>query len=375
MDLLRAPEPTSQIAQERLLPGAPGRPFLAATAGLAVAFLAVALWLSRFPANYALPAESVAAPLPGSFTYPIGLHNARIVSAVFGAAAIAATCLIARRLLHNDTAALLAGALVALDPGLLAVSRLALPDTLALASLLGALACFLALPFWSHWLGAGLLAFAALAEPRSLLWSLPLLWMVLMRGHIYAAPRHLALASLQTVAAPLLGVLLHLLTNGGIVGLPCRVPFHSGLALTASTGYGGIVAVHNPITWFGGLGATLLLGGAALALVGRQFRIARLPGRVQMRLADPLPGPHARILWLLALAVLSPFPTVWLPLFAIALAAGIQLLADDAPGFGAVVALVTILFGLLGLARVWGLVSGAGGDVTSLVPWSTVIGC
>jgi hypothetical protein len=375
VDLSRLPEPTSQIAQERVAPGLPSRNFLVAVAVLATLFLVVALWLSRFPANHVLPAESGAAPLPGSFTYPIGLHPARIVSAVFGAAAVAATCLVARRLLHNDTAALLAGGLVALDPALLAVSRLALPDTLALASLLAALACFLAIPVSIHWLGAGLLAFAALAEPRTLLWSLPLLWMVLMRGHIYAAPRHLTLAALQTVAAPLLGVLLHLLTNGGIVGLPCRVPIQSSLALTSSIGYGGVVAIHNPITWFGGLGAILLLGGTALAIVARQFRIARLPGRVQMRLADPLPGTHARILWLLLLAVLAPFPMVWLPLFAIALASGISLLAEDAPGFGAVVALVTLLFGVLGLLRVWGLVSGTGGQVTSLVPWSHVIGC
>ena len=142
----------------------------------------------------------------------------------------------------------------------------------------------------------------------------------------------------------------------------------------------GIVALHNPATWYGGLGALLFLGVGALLSMARQFRVARLPGRVQLRLAEPLGATHARALWLGAFALVLPFPGLWLPLFAIALAAGIGELSEDAPGFGLAVAIVSLGFALLGLVRLWPLVNGGSDPVQvqellNFLPWVTVRGC
>src|SRR5205085_1001793 len=143
-----------------------------------------------------------------------------------------------------------------------------------------------------HWAGAAALWLAALADPRSLLWSPALALLLLVRGHIYAAPRHLGLALGQALGIP-------------ATAAPSHLPLTAG--------------------------------------------------------APP------------------PAPLAWLPLFALALGAGIGALAEDAPGFGLAVGGVLLLFAALGLVRAWALVHGGPallpGAQAGLVPWGHVAGC
>lgn len=376
MDFRREADPTSQIAQERVQPGAPGALFTALAGGLAVAVLAVALWLGRTPAG--ATASELAEP---SLVSLLGLAGGRAFSALCAATVVGAVAVAGRRLLHSDGWGLFAALLLALDPAFLAMARLAIPDMVALAGLALAFATFLSASPSLHWAGTAALWLAALADPRALLWSLPLALLLLVRGHIYAAPRHLGLALGQALGIPATAAVLHLAVSAGNLPDACPALTHGGvLALAEVADLGsGVAAVHNPATWFGGLGALLFLGAAGLGLLARQFRIARLPGRVQLRIAEALPPLLARGLWLLLLALLAPSPTVWMALFALALGAGIAGLAEDAPGFGVAVAGVLVLFAALGLLRAWSLVAGGVpltvGSAAGLVPWGHVVGC
>jgi len=368
---------TSQIAQERAGPGPPGTTFVAAVAVLAAAGFGLAAWLGTQPYQ-PVAGELAASAAPAGLLDSFGLSPSRLVSAAAVGGLLAAAAVAGRRLLHSEPVALLAGGLVLLDPGILALGRLAMPDALVLAGLAGALALFLSDAPWAHWAAAGSLGLAAAADPRSLVWGLPLGGLALLRGHIYAAPRHLGLASLQALGLPILAAGLHLLaTNGQVVGIGCQPSFGDAVALAASPDYGGVVALHNPVTWFGGLGALVLLAAGSLSTVARQFRLARLPGRIQMRLGAPLEPIQARMLWLLLLALLAPFPSLLLVLAALALAAGIGRLAEDAPGFGVAVGFVILVFAVLALWRAWAAVSGTGplGDSLDLVPWTHAVAC
>ncbi len=378
LDLLREPHPTSLIAQERVGPGPASAGFVALAVVLALGVCAVAVYLGA-GGGEAFPVEQAAAGNPGSTFYPLGLQAARGVSAVAAGLTLLGCAFAARRMFHSDGVGLLAGAILALDPGFLAMARLATPDMLGLAALAGALAFFLAVSPRAHWIGAGLLGVAALVDPRTVLLGIPLGCMAILRGHIYAAPRHIGIAALQALAAPIAGAILNYLSGApGLAMLPCQLPPFVALTLLQAPDFGGVAAVHDPITWFGGLGAVLLLAAAALGSVLRQVRMARLPGRIQLRLATALPAPHARVLWLLLLVVFAPFGTFWVVLFAIGLAAGIGVLAEDAPGFGIAVALVVLLFAALALVRVWPMLHGMGdvGEAASgLVPWGTLVPC
>jgi len=368
---------TSQIAHERVEPGPPALPFVAAVAALAAGGFGLAAWLGTWPLH-ALPGELAAAPAPAGLLDSFGLSPARLVSAAAFGATLAAVAVAARRLLHSEAVALLAAALVLLDPGILALARLATPDALVLAGLSCALALFLSDAAWAPWAGAGALGVAVAADPRTLVWGVPLGFLALLRGHIYAAPRHLGVAGLQAIGLPTLAAGLHVLATGGqVVGVVCQPAFGDALALARTPDYGGVVALQNPVTWFGGLGALVLLAAASLATVARQFRLARLPGRIQMRLGAPLEPIQARALWLLALALFAPFPSVLLLVAALALAAGIGRLAEDAPGFGVAVGFVIVVFAVLVLWRAWGAVTGQGGAdaALDLVPWTHAVPC
>lgn len=376
------PVPTSQIAQERVEPGRPGLPFLVGAGLLAVAAFGLAAYLGLYPQPLRpTSGEMHAAAAPAGLLDSFGLSWARLVSAAAYATAIVAASVAARRLFHSGPVGLLAGTLVLLDPGFLVMGRLALADAIAVAGLFLSLAFFLSTPSWAHWAGSVALGLAVAADPRSLVWGVPLALVILLRGHIYAAPRHLGIAGLQALALPSLAAGLHFLaTDGTIRGVLCQPPLASALGLGASIDYGGVIAVHNPITWFGGLGAILFLGADSLATIGRQFRLARLPGRLQMRLGMPLHPMQARILWILAFAVLVPYPAAMLPLLAIAVAAGIGNLAEDAPGFGLAVGLVVLLFAVFALVRAWGLVQGTASpaeaqELMGFVPWTSAVPC
>ena len=341
----------------------------------------LAAYLGLHPALQATPGELAAQPAPAGLVDSFGVTWARLVSAAAFGISVGAATVVCRRLFHSDVTAYLAGALVLLDPGFLTLGRLALPDAIAVAGILAALAFFLSDAPWAHWAGSVALGVAVAADPRTLIWGVPLALLALLRGHIYAAPRHLGLAGLQGLALPALAAGLHLLAmEGQLRGVICQPGSDSALGLATSIDYGGIIAIHNPVTWFGGLGAILFLAAESLSTVARQFRLARLPGRLQMRLGVPLQPMQARILWLLLLVLLIPFPGALLPLLAIALAAGIGNLADDAPGFGLAVALVVLLFAVLALARAWPLVAGTASpdtvqDLLGMVPWTRTVAC
>lgn len=374
MDFHREVDPTSQIAQERVHPGPPGLPFLAAVGALAATVFGLALALGLRPGT--LTAGEAAGP---GLVSLLGLAGGRAFAAFCSAVAAAALAVAGRRLLHSGFVGVLVGSLWALDPAFLAVSRLALPETVAVAGMVVALAAFLSPKPWAHWVGSAALSVAALADPRTLLWGIPLTLLILVRGHIYAAPRHLALAAGQALGMPAIGAVLHLLVTAGQLPAPCLDgSWRDALVLSQATDLGGgIAAAHNPATWFGGMGALLFLAGSGVAAMVRQFRLARLPGRIQMRISESIHPTAARALWLLALAVAVPFPAAWMPLFALALGAGIETLSEDAPGFGLAVAGVLVLFAVLGLGRAWGLVAG-GADLSGpvgLVPWGNVVGC
>jgi len=314
----------------------------------------------------------------------LGTAGARVLSAAAAAATIAATALLGLRFWHSPAVGLLAGALVAVDPSLLAYGHTATPVTLVLALGLLALVAFTSPRAWPRWIGAALLFLGAFIGPSLLLWSVPLLPFVLLRGHIYAAPKHLGLAVLQTLAAPALGVLLAVLVaQGPPPGLPAclRTSGVEGLLLATVPGLGaGRFAVPDPALWFGGLLTLAFLGGAAILHVVGRFRIQRLPGRLQLRLPQPLSRLQARSLWLLAFALFAPMPVFWLPLLALGIGAGIRALGEDARGFGGLIAVLVLGFALVYAVRLWGLVTGTAtpeeaGRLLSIVPWMGVQGC
>jgi len=299
------------------------------------------------------------------------------VAAAAQAAAVAATAVATRRLAHSEGAGLLAAALVAVDPAGLLLGSLAVPQQVAVAGMLWALACAASPVPLLHWFAGLALAAATLAVPAAALWILPLAVFLLLRGHIYAAPQHLALALLQVAALPMAAFAVRAATDG-VATLPACLAVAAGPALAlrqlAEPGP-GLLAVPGPVTWFAGAGALAFfgLGAAGVALGG--FRVARASGRLQVRLVSALHPALGRGAWLLLLALLAP-PLAWLPLFAAALAMGVRELGEDAPGFGLAVALLLLAFAGVVLWRAWDAVAGgAVGDALGLVPWSEPVRC
>lgn len=375
--LLRPPPAASPIAQERVAPARPSLLFVLAAVLLGAAVSSVALVLGA--GEPATPAEVLASGSAAGVA-TLGLAAGRVVAAIAAGLAVAGIAMAGRRLTHSGLAGLLAAALVAADPGFLLQARLALPTAVAVAGLSWALA-FAASPVpLLHWLAGFALAVATFVEPWSALWTLPLAGLLLLRGHIYAAPQHLALALAQVALLPGAAVGLRWLVDGRLAMVPsCLNEMGVGrLALLRLAQPGpDLLVLPDPIVWLGGAGALLFLGlGGSAFAVGR-FRIARAPGRLQVRVVSPMPPVLARGLWLLVLALLAP-PVAWLPLFAIALAMGIRELGEDAPGFGLALAIVLLAFAALILVRAWGAVAGTDGGVAEalqLVPWAKPVAC
>lgn len=376
----RPPEPpVSPIAREREDLKTASLLFWAATLLLGATVGAILLWLAlRDPAAQTAEAAFLASNTPlGQLETAFGLSTSRIIAAVLGGATTAATAWVGRRLFHAEGVGLVAGVLVGLDPAFLADGHLALPTAIAQGCAMLALAFLLASRPVLHWFAMPLLAIVALAVPGAIPWLLALGVLALLRGHIYAAPKHLAIASAQVLVVPALAVLLVGTMGGAWPGLTdCLAPgFLSSVALLKAPYLGPVTSVHSPVVWFGGLGSLLLLGGAAVGLVLARFRIARLPGRLQMRLEDPLSPGYARILWLCALTLFAP-PLLWLPLVCLALVAGIQQLSAEARGFGFAVTGAVLAFAAFGLVRAWGAVTGSDAVTAyDLVPWVQLQGC
>jgi hypothetical protein len=374
--LLRAPPASSPVAQERVEPGRPGAGFAAGTLVLSLAALAVALWLGVRGA--AVPAEQEALGLRGWGL--LGLDAGRVLAAAAHALAVAGTAVAGRRLTHSGLAGLLAAALVAVDPAGLLLGSLAVPHAVAVAGLVWALAFTLSPIPLLHWFSGLALAVAVLALPSAALWIVPLGFLLLLRGHIYAAPQHLGLALAQVALVPVLALLARGLAEGDLWSMPdCLSPsLGAALLLQELRMPGpGLLVVPNPVTWLAGAGTVLFLGLGGVAFTLARFRLARAPGRLQVRVVSPFPPVLARGLWLMLLVLLAP-PVAWLPLLALALALGIRELGDDAPGFGVMLAVVVLGFTAVVLWRAWMAVAGdAGGvaDALDLVPWAEAIPC
>jgi hypothetical protein len=374
--LLRPPPAASPIAQERVAPGRPHAWFVLATLALAAATLVLTLSLGMRGA--AVPAEDEAANLAGWGA--LGVTTGRVVAAAAQAAAVGGVAMAARRLAHSETAGILAAALVAADPAGLLSGSLAIPQAVAFAGMAWALA-FVSSPVpLLHWMAGLSLAVATLAVPAAALWVLPLALFLLLRGHIYAAPQHFGLSLAQVAILPAAAVAVRLVLEGDLAALPACLAVEPAAALTlhrlASPGP-DLLLLPNPVVWLAGGGAVAFLGLGGLAFALGRFRIARAPGRLQMRLVAPFPAVMGRGAWLLLLAFLSP-PVAWPALFAIALAMGVRELGEDAPGFGIALAIVLLAFAGLVLWRAWGAVAGEPGavaDVLDLVPWAQGTAC
>ena len=371
---------TSAVVLERSPVGPLSPLFLTGAALLAGGVLALGLALASTGAQTA--AETRAGPLLWGLA-DVDLRAGRAVSAVAAAVPVLCTAIAGRTLTRSGIGGLLAGALVALDPALLAHGRLALPTAVVLAAMAVALACVLAPRAGYAWVGAAALALAAFVDPRAILWGPVLAGVLLLRGHIYASPRHLGRALLQGVLIPAAGVAAHRLVEGSLDAIPaCLAPpawALLGLRVVLVPGP-AIAALPNPVTWFAGLGALLFLGFGGVLFAATRFRMARANGRLQVRFVTPAPTVLVRGGWLLLLAVVTFVPQAWVIPFALALALGVQDLGRDAPGFGLTLAIVLLAFAAVVLWGSWDIVTGTGGqgsvaDALRIVPWATSVSC
>jgi hypothetical protein len=310
----------------------------------------------------------------------LGVATGRALSSAAAGLAVAGVALAGRRLSHSNLAGLLAAALVAADPAFLVQGHLATPGALTLALLIWALALVSSPIPLLHWFSGVALAGAAFLEPWAALWVLPLVAFLLLRGHIYAAPQHFGLAVAQVGFLPAFAVGLRWALEGGLSSVPAcfsLLPWDR-FALTKVVQPGpDLLLLPNPVAWLGGAGALLFLGLGGVAFALARFRVARAPGRLQVRIVSPIPPVLARGIWLLLLAIAAP-SLAWGFLFAIALAMGIRELGEDAPGFGLALAIVLLAFAALVLVRAWGAVAGLDGGVAEamgLIPWATADSC
>lgn len=376
------PESVSWIAQERAEPGAPSNQWVMAIIILAgVAFLVLAVMglgpIERTDAEEAYrmgdgPVQALDASLSPSI--------ARILRAAGAAVAVLGTAFVGRRLLHSEPASVLAAGLLLLDPGFLVHGRLATPVALATGASMLAVAFFLSPRRNASWAAAILLGFAAFLDPAYLAWGVPLALMALVRGHIYAAPQHAATAGVQALLIPGVGALMGIIGGDSLAGR-CYLPGRfEALPLLSIVDLGDSIHWHpNPVLWFAGLGALLWLGISAAVHVMRDFRLQRLPGRIQARLTEPLARSQGRALWLLALAALAPTAANWMPLFALAIGAAVLDLSGDARRFGWAVGAGLLLIAIVYTVRLWPLLVGATDapidDLLQTVPWSRTISC
>jgi hypothetical protein len=394
-ELAVAIEEVPRPAAARVLPGtSPATSAITQERGRApvhLAFVAVALLLGGLVGGTAwglgmstaqTDVETTAAPLTFGFA-DVDLAVGRAVSAVAAGVTVVAVAFAGRSFSRSEVAGLLAATLVALDPAVLAYATLAVPTSVTIAVVAIALACFASARQALPWVGAGVLAFGAFVDPRLLAWGPVLALMMVLRGHIYASPRHLVIAFTQALLIPALGAILHIVVEGMWSSVPvCLAPATwrlAALELVIQPGP-GMAILPNPVTWFAGLGALLFLGVGGAVFGASRFRLARANGRVQARLVAPFPAVFGRGIWLLLLVLAMPVPQAWVILFALALALGVQDLGKDAPGFGLTLAIALLLFAGVVLWRSWEAMAGTGGaegvaDAMRLVPWAQPIEC
>src|SRR5687767_8630582 len=119
-----------------------------------------------------------------------------------------------------------------------------------------------------HWTSGLGLAVATLALPVAALWVLPLALLLLLRGHIYAGPQHLALSLAQVALLPAAALVARAALDGGLQAVPAclGVAPLGALSLHRLVSPGpGLLLLPNPVVWLAGAAATLFLGLGGMA--------------------------------------------------------------------------------------------------------------
>lgn len=313
------------------------------------------------------------------------MEGMRGLAVVATALAVVASTFAGRRLLHSSSAGLFAGALLLTDPAVLFGGRLALPDAFLLAAAAGSLALAVSTQAVTPWLIWFPMAVGVALEPAFILWGVGLMLLLALRGHIYSAPRHLGIAGLQAIGLPAAiaatsWVVARAVADGRAASA-CTTPgLLDQITMQGVVHAGGTaVLVHNPILWWAGTAAAIVLVVAALGHAGTRFRLSRVPGRVQIRLPGLLPVAHARSLWLGLLLLAAAASAGLLLPAALALAHGTRILGQDAPTFAWPIQGAMLAFAIVYLVRLLPLLDGSAQDPAALVgdvvPWATMVPC
>jgi hypothetical protein len=370
----------SWIAQERVGPGLPPLAYWAWISAAAFAVVVGGFVLAdRLAGPLAAEEQARASGTPfGALFSAMSVAAGRSVSAVVMGLGVFAAAEAARRLLHSPLAGALAAALLVLEPSTWVLAETALPAAWSFAGVAAGLA--IALTAWpaAPWLAAVPLSVAASADPRTLWLGAAVALLLGMRGHIYSSARHAGVAFLGAVGIPAaVAVVAAALAAGRAGAGVCSLPWlRRSLLLDVQDLGGDVILAHNPVVWYGGAAAAVLLGAAAAARVASGFRMTRQPGRTMFRLPGRLARDHGRALWVLGLALAAVAPGAFVPVAAIALAAGVGRLGKDATGFAVPLHLAVAVFSAVYLVRLWPFVVGAGGDIAeALLPWVQAVPC
>lgn len=372
--------------EERERPGLPPWWFLLVVfaLGLAVAAATIVLGTLRDGSTHAEGLYRDGGGAWGILHGLVGLESLRVLVGIAAGATVTATGFVARRFTHSAGLGVLAAVLVAFDPALLVDGQLAVPAALLRFAAVAAMALALGGHPAYHWLVALPIIVGAILEPWFLLWGVMVSTLLLLRGHIFAAPKHLRDAMFQGVGLPLLAgipllIAVHQITV--TTDVVCGPSMARSLLLLDVPLYAtGLAAIMNPVVVIGGLGLLAGLAVAAIVQVSSAFRLARLPGRVQIRLPERLGRIPSRALWLAAFALVMPVPQVAIVIGALAIALGVQGLLIDSPVFATVVAILTASFAAVVVVRLLPVIAGDAsaavlGDVVSWLPWVDLEAC
>ncbi len=368
----QAPSP---VAAERLGPALPGITFWVGAAAVAITTATILLVAGGGLAETRAERAAYQSESPfGGLADAFGLDVMRVFAVGATALGTLALAWAGSRLLHSPLAGVFAAAVAMLDTGLLATGHLALPYAFLFLAGAASLALALTNSVVAHWLVIIPVSAGIALDPWFLLWGLALAVAMSARGHIYSAPRHVAIAGSQAVLAPaIIGGIWWAIA--GQETEVCGAPgWFDRLTLAIAYDTGGPVILHNPIFWFAGLGAVTLLGVGGVGVVASRFRMMRTPGRLQFRLPVMLAPAHARSIWIVVLFAAAMQPFLWIIVFALALAHGARLLGQDSPAFAWPVHGAVLAFLVIYVVRLWAAVTGTG-DVAAPLVWTDVVRC
>lgn len=347
----RTGQPLTWISLERLDPRV--------SFGVVMIYFMSALLISgglitlAFFRDGALPAELDYDSGAGWVLQKLPIDYARILTAVAAGFAAATWGFVARHIYHSETIGVATTWLIALDTGFLVQGHLvqSLPWEMLFA---GSAVLLATLPHpRAHWGIPAALALYGLENRTSILLGVGLFSMLLVRGHIYATNKHVTTAFWQTIPA--------------LTGLFST--FHWQLLNAGASIPGpGTVHLHNPAIWYTGAIAAIAGIGGALLFLTNQFRMARHPGRIQVRLQNRLPRILGRTLWNAALL------PVLLPALVMHLLGGIRILTEDSRGFRFALYGGIYAFAIIYLVRFWAFIMGDAtaddlSDLAEILPW------